>query len=342
MKNDIYTMLNEVNINIDDYERKDFNDIEKKKIKSNLKKSILKKKPRKRGMIAAVAIAILTIGVFGSNIQAATLLSIKEDMTSFLGIERNLDEYKTVVNKAITYNGITVQLNEVILDGNEMTVSYNISSDKRLEEYESYDADNDIYINGKKLSTGASGSAGNIDDYTTQSVLTYTLKDKDLSGDLNIKISCSGIMLNDKFTKGKWNFEFKTNGDQLKVDTKKILLNNKFTLENGQEYTLEKYTDNSLGQKIYASISNFQTKSAYDISLKGTDDLGNKVKFSLRHQEKEYGLFKIENIHGNLNENAKILKLTPYAAKYPENSGKMNNKYKKVGEEFIIDLSKLK
>lgn len=31
MKNDIYDMLNEVNINIDDYEKEDFNDLEKKK-----------------------------------------------------------------------------------------------------------------------------------------------------------------------------------------------------------------------------------------------------------------------------------------------------------------------
>ena len=35
MKNDIYSMLNNSNINLDNYEKEDFNDIEKKKIKAN-------------------------------------------------------------------------------------------------------------------------------------------------------------------------------------------------------------------------------------------------------------------------------------------------------------------
>ncbi|WP_252250715.1 DUF4179 domain-containing protein [Clostridium sp. ZBS13] len=346
MKNDIYDMLNEVNINIDDYEKEDFNDLEKKKIKYNLKKSISKKKPLKRGMIAAVAIVALTIGMLGSDIGVSALSKvsyiINNDIASFLGIERNLDEYKTVINKSITDKGITVQLNEVILDGDEMTVSCNISSDQKLEEDESSVPDCNIYINGKKMSTGAGGGAEKIDEYTSQSVITYDLKEDDLSGDLNIKIVCSNVMLAHRMQKGKWDFEFKTNGDQLRIDTKEIPLNNKFTLENGQEYILEKYTDNSLGQKIYASINTPKTKSTYAVDLKGSDDLGNKVEFYLSHGDKNSGLFKIENIHGNLNENAKLLKLIPYAAKYPEKSGKMDGEYKQVGEEFTIDLSKLK
>ncbi|GAA0076693.1 DUF4179 domain-containing protein [Clostridium sp. CTA-5] len=346
MKNDIYTMLNEININMDDYKKEDFNDIEKKKIKANLKKSILKKKFPKKNAIAAVAIVALTIGIFGNNIGVSALSKvgymINNDIGSFLGIEKNLDDYKTVINKSITDKGITVQLNEVILDGNEMTVSYNVTYDKKLDECESWHGFNQIYVNGKALNTGSGGSARNIDEYTTQSVITYNLENCDLNGDLNIKIESSSVMLNDNKQKGNWTFEFKTSGDQLRVDTKKIILNKKFTLENGQEYTLEKYTDNSLGQKIYASISNFQKKSSYAVMLKGYDDLGNKVEFYASHSNQKNALFKIENIKGNLNENAKILKLTPYAAKYPEKSGRMDGEYKQVGDEFTIDLSQLK
>ncbi|NFG63196.1 DUF4179 domain-containing protein [Clostridium sp. CMCC3677] len=354
MNKDIYDMLNEVNINIDDYEKEDFNDLEKKKIKSNFRKSISKKKPRKRGMITATIIVALTIGMLGSNIGVSALSKvsyiISNDIASFLGIERNLDEYKTVINKSITDKGITVQLNEVILDGDEMTVSYNVIYDKKLdviydkklEKDESWHGFNSISVNGKELNTGSSGRSRNIDDYTTQSVITYSLKNCDLNGELNIKFVSSNVMINDKEQKGKWNFEFKTNGDQLRIDTKEMSLNNKFTLENGNEYILEKYTDNSLGQKIYASINTPKIKSDYAVELKGTDDLGNKVEFYLSYGNNNSGLFKIQNIDGNLNENAKLLKLTPYAAKYPENSGKMDGEYKQVGEEFTIDLSKLK
>ncbi len=348
MKNDIYTMLNRANIDLENCEKEDFTDIEKKNIKNNLRKLMYKKKPHKRNMlVAAAVIAILTIGIFGTNSGASALSRVLvlpgvKDIAGFLGIEKDLDEYKTVVNKSITDNGITVQLNEVILDGNEMTVSNNITSDRKLEKNESLHAFIDIYVNGKQLSTGGGGGGKRIDDYTTQEVIAYDLKNADLSGDLKIEISCSSILLNDKEKRGSWDFEFKTNGDALKIDTKEMLLNNKFTLENGQNFTLQKYADNALGQKIYASISNFQKKSVYDVSLKGSDDLGNKVEFYASSSGQDGALFKIETINGNLNKDARTLNLTPYAAKYPDKSGKMDGEYKQVGDEFTIDLTQLR
>ncbi|EKQ51556.1 MULTISPECIES: DUF4179 domain-containing protein [unclassified Clostridium] len=349
MKNDIYIMLNDANINLDIYEKEDFNDIEKRRIKANFRNSAVKNKSRKRTLIAAGMVLALTITFFGTNVGASALSKVLElpgikDIASLLRIDKNLDEYKTVVNKSITENGITVQLNEVILDENELTVSYNVTSNRKLSDDESWKGFNGIYINGKEVNGGSTGSSKNIDDYTTQTVMTYDLGDMNLSGDLNIKISCSSIGLNpDKAEKmSNLNFEFKTNGDQLRIDTKEITLNNKFTLENGVEYTLEKYTDNSLGQKIYASISNFKMDTAYDVQLKGADDLGNKVEFYASYSTENKALFKIENIDGNLNENAKTLTLTPYAAEYPKVGGEMNNEFKKAGEAFTIDLSKLK
>ena len=300
------------------------------------------------GSVAAIlAFCVLTSIVFASPSFASNVRSISytisSNISNFLGLQKNLDEYQTVINKEVTDNSITVKLNEVILDGNELTVSYNVSSNKKLEKSQTWIGSNTIYVNGKKVKGGSTGSATNVNDYTTQAVITnYDLGRLDLSGDIDIKMLFNSMLLNDKITKGSWKFEFKTNGNQLKIDTKEILLNHKFTLENGEEYTLKKYTDNALGQKIYASISNFTTKSMYAVTLKGIDNLGNKVELSLREGGKDEALFTIENIDGNLNEKAKVLTLTPYAAKYPDKSGEMNAEYKKVGAEFTIDLSLLK
>ncbi|MBZ9606321.1 DUF4179 domain-containing protein [Clostridium estertheticum] len=342
MKNDIYAVLNEADINLDDYKKENFNDIEKKNIKDNFRKSINKKKFYNRKIVAAVAVVALTVGILGSNVPVAGLSTFSSNIGAFLGIQENLDEYNTVVNKTITDNGVTVKLNEVILDGDELNVSYNISSNKKLEKNQSWFCLNDIYVNGKSVNGGAGGGAFNVDDYTTQTVMAYDLGKVDVSGDLNIKISSHTMNLNDKETKGSWDFNFKTNGDQLKINTKEILLNKKFSLPNGEEYTLKKYTSNAVGQKIYASISNFTAKSTYAVDLKGIDDLGNKVTFYASHSDKEGALFKIENIDGNLNKNAKTLTLTPYAAKYPDKSGRMDGESKQVGDKFTIDLSQLK
>lgn len=70
------------------------------------------------------------------------------------------------------------------------------------------------------------------------------------------------------------------------------------------------------------------------MKLRGIDDLGNKVEFSLSHRGEDDALFKIETINVNLNENAKTLTLTPYTSMYGE--------YIQVGDQFTIDLSLLK
>ena len=41
MKNDIYTMLNDSNINLEDYSKEDFNGIEKKNIKTKQKSKFI-------------------------------------------------------------------------------------------------------------------------------------------------------------------------------------------------------------------------------------------------------------------------------------------------------------
>ena len=72
--------------------------------------------------------------------------------------------------------------------------------------------------------------------------------------------------------------------------------------------------------------------------LRGTDDLGNKVEFYLKRGSKDSMVLRYSNIDRNLEENAKELTLTPYAVKFPDQSGKMSNDFKQIGEEFEISL----
>lgn len=346
MERDIYKMLNEADINIEDYKKEDFDELEKKRLKNKVRKSINKKRLNKGSIAAAVAVAcVVSVGLFGTDAGAQVLAKVSESIASSIGVEKNLDSYNTVVNKCITDNGITIQLNEVILDESQkqLIISDTISSQKALKEYESYDADKTVYINNKKVKfEGSIGSSGNLDDYSSQSVIEYdltALKDVDLTGELDIKIVYSKVTVNyENPQRGKWVFEFKSNGDALKIDTKEIKLNNSFTLENGEKIILEKYTSNALGHNIMCKVENSNKNESYDVMLKGTDDLGNNVEFCLTRGSKDSMILRYNNINRNLDENAKELTLTPYAVKFPEESGQLSHDFKKVGEEFKISL----
>lgn len=352
MKNNIYSLLNDASIDLNEYKKEDFNDIEKKLIKNNIRKSIKKSSKQSGGRkaIAAVAIMAILVCISSVNTRAYAISKINlfsESISSFLGIERNLENYNTVINKSVMNNGVTVKLNEVVLEDDELLISTNISSDRSLKESDSWGSEMTLYINNKKVKfTGAGGGRKQIDNYTTQQVEEYDLdsiKDMDLSGDLNVKIVYSKMMVNyaDDIN-GIWKFEFKTNGDRLKIDTKTVNLDYEFDLENASKYILEKYTDNALGQKVYGKIiDNSANNGTYDILLKGYDDLGSKVIFDLIKGGKDYFVLKYENaLVGNLNEKASKLILTPYAVKMPEQSGKEPSidEYKKVGNEFTINI----
>ena len=347
MSKNIYEMLNDVKTDINDYKKEELNDIEKKKLKNQFRKSINTKRRNKKSIVAAATVMVIvgSIGLFGTDAGAEIMAKMSESISSSIGVHKDLDNYNTVVNKCITDNGITIQLNEVILDQsqNQLIISETVSFQNMLNENDVYDTEKTIYINNKKVKfTSASGGSWKTDGYSEQSVYEYdlsSLKDVDLSGDLDIKIEYSKVWINyEDSKKGKWVFEFKANGDMLKIDTKEIKLNNSFTLENGEKITLEKYTSNALGQNIFCRVENYKKNENYEIALRGTDDLGNKVGFLTKRGSKDYVVLRYSNIDGNLDENAKELTLTPYAVKYPEQGGELSNDFKQVGEEFKISL----
>lgn len=352
MRDDIYKIINDGKFK-DDYDFEPLNDIDKNKFKKNIKKSINSSKDKKkyRNAAAVAVISAVCLGAAGLSTQAGAevMMQVRESIESALNIEKNIDDYKTVINKRVTDNNITIQLNEVILDEKELIISTNISSDKILGDDEFYDEDKTIYINNKKVKfTGQSGSAGKIDDKTIQSILMYdldALDEKDLDGDLDIKIVYSKVSINHKNpVRGKWVFEFKANKDMLMTDTNEIKLDYSFSLDNGEKITLEKYKSNDIGQNIYAEVEGFNKNESYDIQLRGTDDLNNEIIFYLSRVRNDYLDFKYDNFYKNIDDNAKTITLTPYAVKMPEQSGKMpdDDEYVKVGEGFTIDLSKIK
>lgn len=343
MKNNIYEMLNEANIDLDEYKKQDFTEFEKKKIKNRFKRSVNENRHYKKG-IAVASVAVVSVCILGSNLGTyafETLGAIAYDISESLGIKKDIAEYKTVVNQGITKKGLKVKLNEVILDNDELIVSTTATSDKKIGEPGYISISGVVYINGRRVSDGASGSASQLDDYSTESVISHSLDnidEEDLKGDIDIKIKYNDALIDGKVIRGSWVFEFKTNGDELRAETKEIELNNTFTFDNGQNIKLEKYTSNDIGQKIYFSLDSEGTD--YNMELRGHDDLGNEVTFYISMVRGDNGIFKINNMDGLVNENAKELKLTPYATEESKTNGQSSNDFKVIGEEFTINLNK--
>ncbi len=349
----VYELLNNIDIDLEDYDREVLNDMEKRSLKNNFRKN---RKQRfgfkKLGTIAAVA--VLTIGLlsqtnFGKSVYAAAeskVLEISYSIGEALGIKRNIEPYANVVNQIVEDNGVEVKLTDVIIDKDELIFS-TIANANTPVDWVNFDYD--IFINGKRLTNyGATGSSGRIGNSETAFSHIYAVDTKgiDLKENIDVKIVLKNLnYIIDtsekrirKRIKGKWEFEFMASGSELMANSYTLPMDYSFNIGD-QKYSLEEFRYNPVNQKFFGKLKG-KSKDSYAIELRGHDNLGNEVVFFLTSVSGEDLVFKYENIHGDLSDEITSIALIPYAAKYPEQSGKMSDDYKQVGEKFTIFLKK--
>ena len=89
------------------------------------------------------------------------------------------------------------------LDRDEIIVSTTTKLDEDIKSDRLMTLSGNVYINGKRISSGAGGSTKQIDKYTEETVLAYKL-DKELNeGDLEIEIKYDSIYLYDEEKENK-------------------------------------------------------------------------------------------------------------------------------------------
>lgn len=352
----VYDLLNDISFNIEDYEKEELNDMEKKKIKNEFNKNKKKKfNFKKFGSIAAailLTLSVLSQTSFGKDVYARAESKISEISYSIgraLNIERDIESYSNIINQTVVDNGVEIKLVEFIMDKDEFVFStFTDTGTPTVGNNFEYD----IFINGKKLAIlpiggGTATTSGELP------INTHTIEFKDtdinIEEDLDIKIifrDLTSYIVGDSkediienSIKGKWEFEFRANSKELTANTYSLPLDYLFNIGK-QKYKLEEFRHNPINQKIYAT-SQDEYEVSHDIILRGYDDLGNKVEFDFyRYKDKEliFDYSNYSNEGKDLSDDAKSITLIPYAAEYPNEAGGITSNYEQVGEEFTISL----
>lgn len=335
MKQNIYGLLNDIEIDLSELNREDFTEIEEKRMMKKFRRGVSKKKGYKK-YVGTAAVLMISAGILGSIPTFATTNIVAYSIAELLGIEKNLENYATVINKAITKGNITIQLNEVILNGKELTVSTTITSKEPFKTaHANAHASAAIYVNGKQVAWAAGGSAEQVDEYTVKEVMNYQLEDV-YTGELDMTIIFSGMRVDYAKQRGLWKFEFTTSGEELAGQTKSQEINQVYTLLNKTQLTLIRYEANDMGEKMYFTSS--KAGADYDLELRGTDNLGNPIVFTFSNQKGTNGVLKLNDHFSVKDENASSYTLELYAVKFPEESGRLSNDFEKIGEAFSIIL----
>lgn len=339
MKDSVYEFLNDMDNEPGNYQVSDVSGADVRRWKKAFAR---KKHPAsgKWGKYAAAAavfclvIAGTAVGPVRQSVYAGMKV-VTYNLAQMMGISKDLEPYKTVVGTTVSKHGYSVTLNEVVLDEESMYVTYTLTVPEKMETVEdemSYHEYMDIYINGRMASLARSGGTIKADDYNLVSDCKIEIPDIDTAQnlDLEMRYSVNGEEIGE--------FNFTASGEELALDTLTVPVDETAVLPDGSRVTFEKYTSNAMGQCIY--FTKTSKDYDYDLKLKGEDNLGNPVEFTVRYSEQNQGRMEVETIdNGFVNDEAESVTLTPYAVKMPEISGKMSSDYEQIGEAFTIQIN---
>lgn len=348
----IYDMLNDVHSDVQLDANGQPSQLELRRMKQAAKRCTGHKGGHKKlaGVAcAAVLLCGLAMTDAGSMAVYAAGESAAYHISNFMGLDRNLQDYATVVGTTQSDQGYTIRLNEVILDQQSLVVSTNVYKDGATPEdtqqlLEMGIPRGTVYVNGRPVLGGASGGAGlDEDGNSVGSVMRYDLDGIDTSGELDIKLVFHNISLQEGCPTGTWKFHFMADGSALAANTVTIPVNQSFTLPNGVEVTLTNYTSNVLGQRFYCTLKGgtAEERGDYNLRLSGVDDREQPIVFELSRLNGEEGAgYLLWQIVGEkITAETKSLTLTPYAVAFPKQSGRMSQDYEAVGEPFTLDIT---
>ncbi|MCQ6333365.1 MULTISPECIES: DUF4179 domain-containing protein [Bacillus cereus group] len=341
---DIYELLNDIDIDEKELEEIEASEIEKEKVKRNVKQSIRTKKKMKswkKGVAAASILVGLSVATLGIGFPTyAGGLPIVGDIFRFLdngrtGLYENYKEFSTELNMTRESNGIKITLNDAVFNGRTVTITYSIESDKDLGE--NPNVIEFLQIAGFNGTTGSS-KITKVDDKKYVGMSTATDVDGIKMDAANVKWEIDKIETVDgtQSIKGNWNFELSLNA----MDSKEV------KLKGSSENELIKVNINKMEVTPMSFIVFYNQEESKalrsiwdsaDVELEIKDDLGNHYT-----GEGNGGSSTVAEPHKSswsatfqkLNENATKLIITPHVnlrVHTPENFG---------GVEFINGIEK--
>lgn len=296
---DIYELLNDIDVDVNEFEELEANELEKSKVKKTLKNSINEKKNLmrwKKHLLAAsiiVCFSAATVGLtfpayaknipvidnifrYFDNDKLAFHNGNTENKSNPIGdkqteLYHDYKKYSSDINITKESNGIKITIEDAVFDGKTVSITFSIESEQDLGEYANIFSPNIEGMNG----TAGTGKITKIDKNKYIGILTMSnLEDKKLDI-ANIKWDIDHIQIdNQTALKGNWQFAF-----SLQALDNKVQENQGSTEQNAVKINIEKISVTPMSFTVYYNqeISNF-VSNIWDgvlVDLEIKDDIGN-------------------------------------------------------------------
>ncbi|KAJ50091.1 hypothetical protein BD780_004198 [Clostridium tetanomorphum] len=207
---DIYEVLNDIDIDENEFEEIFVDDIEKERVKKNLRKSIGKKRLMNKKKICAAAI---TFVVMSSAIIAKPALAINIPIIgelfkkNLVSVNKNYVNYIETIGKTKSYKGIDVTFESAAADKNTLFLSFIVKNNNKEIKNDYMNVlliPTSMKINGENINAAASASWEIIDKNTIKVLKKIDLSSDNIKDKMNVDIDISELL----GISGDWGVQF--------------------------------------------------------------------------------------------------------------------------------------
>lgn len=298
---------------------------------------------RRAGLWKKISAAIIMLLLLGAvAVSSETVMAKLQFFTSaiaeLLGLEESALSYTEMVGHTVSQNGMSVTLGEVLLDNDQMIVSYEVKSADAGQNDPLMLGE--AWINDHKLNAYDSYSDG-LDyapDYVRKVQVYYFSEEYISDGKEKIKILLQPKNVKTGEDYGKFAFEFQASADELKGSTLHVPLTVGITLDTDSILRLKELTLNAAGGRITGTCQNLSSSyqsHAVVYYLKGTDDLGNGCSYRLSRYSNPDVTFTLETKESYISPLAKTLSLQLYGCLLENHDGNMEDDYFEADSEDV-------
>ncbi|WP_040203423.1 DUF4179 domain-containing protein [Neobacillus jeddahensis] len=341
---DIYELLNDIDVDVTEFEEMEVTKLEIAKVKKSLKKSMNEKKKLKglkKNLLAAsiiVCFSAATVGLtfpaYAKNIPGINDIFryFDNDRLAFIngtnenksnataekqtGLYHDYKKYSSDINMTKESNGTKITIKEAVFDGKTVSITFSIESEQDLGEQATIFSPKIDGMNG----TAGTSKISKIDKNKYVGILTMSnLEDKKLDR-ANIKWAIDHIQI-DKQTsiKGDWPFAF-----SVKAVDSKVQENQGSAEKNGVKVNIEEITSTPMSFTVYYNqevselVSNIWDGVLVDLEIK--DNLGNTYSGEDNGGVGDNYNVNLSKTFGKLDGKASKLMITPHVTFIDYNS----------------------
>lgn len=253
----VYKELNDINLNLNEYEDEPLTSLQKKKWESRMLKKLggnKKKDKRKIAGLAAAIILAISISFSSGAVSLANIPFVGSLVEDYMGIGNNKQvdfaAYKTVIGATAENEYGKLTLNEVMIDGGRLLISSTFEPAKGIDfNYKMHPLPK-VSMNGQHIISSTGGQSIKINDSMYTIYNDSEIKELPYGEIVAFHIAYDHLDFEIPID-NPWVFDIKVPTEQLAATSETIPFNKEVQLGNGQSIHLEKMIVTPLSTILY-------------------------------------------------------------------------------------------